>query len=349
MANTPAPPPSAQPVQQFYQAPSVQPSQQLHQSPSIQASQQFHQPAPLPPPPASVAPPPITGNVSRLGSLNQRNRVYVQDPSVSSGRSGGYFNAGSNSQFQQVNQMGYMSQPQQSSSAMFQPSGQFNTAYAQPGGFSGNQFNQPLPPSPGSFHMQSGLMSNGGGMDNVQQPPTLYNPMEHAQAPQQQSAFMQPTSFEAPPSITPPLANNLVPSLPVLPATSAPPGWNDPPPLTSFAKVKAEPAVVETINHPMGVVEQPAIPIIQPFDGSFNQGMNAQVDMIQHQHQQLPEPVQPAQVLLPIPNEHLIIHDVFHTLKDKCAALASNAVREYECFVIVTRSSTNFCMISYSN
>jgi hypothetical protein len=136
--------------------------------------------------------------------------------------------------------------------------------------------------------------------------------MEHAQAPQQQSAFMQPTSFDAPPSITPPLATNLVPSVPFLPTASAPPGWNDPPPLTSFAKVKAEPAVIETINHPMGVVEQPAIPIIQPFEGSFNQGsMNAPVDMIQNQHhQQAPEPVQPAQALLPIPNEHLIIHDV---------------------------------------
>jgi hypothetical protein len=238
--------------------------------------------------------------------------------------------------------MGYMSQPPETNSAIFQHTGQFNTpsSYAQQGGFPRNQFNQPLPPSPGSFNMQSGQMSNGGGMDNVQQPPSLYNPMEHAQAPQQQSAFMQPTSFDAPPSITPPLATNLVPSVPFLPTASAPPGWNDPPPLTSFAKVKAEPAVIETINHPMGVVEQPAIPIIQPFEGSFNQGsMNAPVDMIQNQHhQQAPEPVQPAQALLPIPNEHLIIHDVFHTLKDKCAALASNAVRNYLNYIIMTRS-----------
>jgi hypothetical protein len=58
--------------------------------------------------------------------------------------------------------------------------------------------------------------------------------------------------------------------------------------------------------------QQPAIPIIQPFEGSFNQGaMHAPVDMIQNQHhQQAPEPVQLAQALLPIPNEHLIIHDV---------------------------------------
>ena len=288
-----SPKPISSRVSVFSTYPSIQPSQQFYQPPSVQPSQQFHQPAPPPPPAATVAPPPITGNVSRLGSLNQRNRVYVQDPSVSSGRSGGYLNTASNSQFQQVNQMGYMSQPPQSNSAMFQPTGQFNnpSSYGQQGGFPGNQFNQPLPPSPGSFHMQSGQMSNGSGMDSVQQPPSLYNPMEHAQAPQQQSAFMQPTSFDAPPSTTPPLATNLVPSIPILPTTSAPPGWNDPPPLTSFAKVKAEPAVVETINHPMGVVEQPAIPIIQPFDGSFNPAMNAPVDMIQHHHhhQQAPD------------------------------------------------------------
>jgi hypothetical protein len=136
-ANTPAPPPSGQPVQKFYQVPGAQPlqpfrrllkraitnkkiinenMQQCHQSPSIQPSQQFHQPRPsikpsqqyhqpAPPPPAAATmdPPTITKNVSRLGSQNQRNRVYVQDTSVSSGRSGGYFNAASNSQFQQVN------------------------------------------------------------------------------------------------------------------------------------------------------------------------------------------------------------------------------------------------------
>jgi hypothetical protein len=58
--------------------------------------------------------------------------------------------------------------------------------------------------------------------------------------------------------------------------------------------------------------QQPAILIIQPFELSFNQGaMHAPVDMIQNQHhQQAPEPVQLAQALLPIPNEHLIIHDV---------------------------------------
>jgi hypothetical protein len=115
--------------------------------------------------------------------------------------------------------------------------------------------------------------------------------------------------------------------------------------------VKAEPAVIETINHPMGVVEQPAIPIIQPFEGSFNQGsMNAPVDMIQNQHhQQAPEPVQPAQALLPIPNEHLIIHDVFHTLKDKCAALASNAVRNYLNYIIMTRSLFYLYIFFFSN
>ncbi|KAI9560156.1 hypothetical protein GHT06_014167 [Daphnia sinensis] len=321
MLNTPAPPPAAQPLQQFYQPQSAQPQ-------NAQPSPQFHQPTPPPPPASSVAPPPTTGNVSRLGSLNQRNRVYVQDPSVSSGRPGGYYNSASNSQFQQVNQMGYMPQQPQSSSAMFQPTGQFTSPspYAQQGSFPGNQFSQPIPPSPGSFQLQSGQLANGIGMDNVQQPASLYTPIDHVQAPQQQSAFMQPSTFDAPPSITPPPASNLLPSVPLLPATSAPPGWNDPPPLTSFAKVKAEPTTVETINHPMGIVEQPAVPIIQPFDGLYNPGMASPVEPTQNQsHAPEPIPVQPAQALLPIPNEHQIIHDVFHTLKNKCAALATNA------------------------
>lgn len=345
MVNTPAPMPAAQPLQQFYQPPIAQPPQHFHQPPSAQPPQQFHQPmntqpspqfhqpAPPPPPASSVAPPPITGNVSRLGSLNQRNRVYVQDPSVSSGRPGGYYNSASNSQFQQVSQMGYMPQQPQSNSAVFQPAGQFNSPspYAQQGSFPGNQFNQP---SPGSFQLQSGPMANGPGLDNVQPPPALYSPMEHVQAPQQPSAFIQPSSFDAPPSITPPPASNLMPSVPLFPATTAPPGWNDPPPLTSFAKVKAEPTTVETINHPMGVVEQPAVPTMQPYDGSFNPGMTSPVEQIQNLNH-APEPIQfqPAQALLPIPNEHLIIHDVFHTLKNKCVALATNAVRKIFRFI----------------
>jgi hypothetical protein len=78
--------------------------------------------------------------------------------------------------------------------------------------------------------------------------------------------------------------------------------------------------------------------------------MNAPVDMIQNQHhQQAPEPVQPAQALLPIPNEHLIIHDVFHTLKDKCAALASNAVRNYLNYIIMTRSLFYLYFFFFSN
>jgi hypothetical protein len=206
-------------MQQFHQSPSIQPSQQFHQPrPSIKPSQQYHQPAPPPPAAATMDPPTITKNVSRLGSQNQRNRVYVQDTSVSSGRSGGYFNAASNSQFQQVNKMGYMSQPPETNSAIFQHTGQFNTpsSYAQQGGFPRNQFNQPLPPSPGSFNMQSGQMSNGGGMDNVQQPPSLYNPMEHAQAPQQQSAFMQPTSFPPPQPAGPVVVPGTDPILPAV-------------------------------------------------------------------------------------------------------------------------------------
>ena len=226
MVNTPAPAPSAQPAQQFHQPappqPFHQPAPPQHYQQPAPMQQQYQQPAPPPPPAATVAPPPITGNVSRLGSLNQRNRVYVQDPSVSSGRQGGFYGAASNAPFQQ-NQMGYMSQPPQSNATMFQPSGSFNnpSPYSQQSNFPGNQFNQPLATSAGSF----GQLTNGVGTDaGHQTAPSLYSPLDHVQAPPQQSAFMQPTPFDAPPSITPPLASNPVPSIPTLPATSAPPG-----------------------------------------------------------------------------------------------------------------------------
>ena len=109
-------------------------------------------------------------------------------------------------------------------------------------------------------------------------------------------------------------------------------GWNDPPPVSSIGKVKAEAAAVETISQPifaMGVVEQPAIPSFQPFD-PYNPTMMAPVEMMHHAHgvhESEPAPVQPVAALSPIPAEHIIIHDVFRTLKEKCTVFASNAVR----------------------
>lgn len=327
------------PVNNYNSPPTVPSLPPMANVPPLQSQQQFQQQqAPLPPPPTtSMAPPPTSGNVSRVGPLTQRVRVYVQDPSVSSGRSTGYFNPGANTQFQQGSQMGYMTQPSQSNSTMFQPppTQQFNnsSSYSQQGNFGANQFNQPLSnPTSSVFPQQSGSLSNGLGIDSAQQPSlSLYNPLDQVQAPQQQSAFMQPSPFDIPPSITPPLVANLVPSLPTLPATTAPPGWNDPPPLTSVAKPKAEAPAVETISQPIfsvGVVEQPAIPVIQPFDGSYNPAMPVSTDTIQQHQVTEPTPVQPAPACIPIPSEHFIIHDVFNTLKNKCSALASNAVRK---------------------
>ena len=68
------------------------------------------------------------------------------------------------------------------------------------------------------------------------------------------------------------LKSNIVPSVPTLPATTAPHGWNDPPPVTSIVKPKHEPAADGTISHPIfriGVVKQPAVRMVQPFDASY--------------------------------------------------------------------------------
>ncbi|KAI9551647.1 hypothetical protein GHT06_021982 [Daphnia sinensis] len=137
-----------------------------------------------------------------------------------------------------------------------------------------------------------------------------------------------------------------LPSVPLLPATSTPPGWNDPPPPTSFAKVKAEPTTVETINHPMGIVEQPAVPITQPFDGLYNPGMTSPVEPTQNQsHVPEPIPVQPVQALLPIPKDHRIIHDIFRTLKNKCVALATNAGVDTAMVVIYWQESLGCSLV----
>ena len=291
----------------------------------------------VPPPPAasSIAPPPTTGNVHRAGPLNQRARVYVQDPSVVGSRSAGYFNSGGGSQ-----QFGFPpQQPQQSNSSMFQPSsGQFNSPPMQQqptggGGFGGfNQFGTTPtlnPPFQGSSNQfitpPTGQVSNGIAFDSFHQStPGMYNPAEFSPTPQAQGAFMQPSLFEnSGSSITPPPPSGILPTMPMLPASSAAPGWNDPPPLTSFSKPKME-AALDNITHPIlatGIVEQPAVPTFAAFDGTI---LNPGAPVVAPPPE--PEPVQPPPVLLPIPNEHLIIHDVFHTLKDKCSALANNAV-----------------------
>lgn len=304
-----------------------------------------------PPPPAASAvppPPPTTGNVSRGGPLSQRARVYVQDPSVvgsGGSRSAGYFNPGSGSQFP-----GFTPQQPQSTQAMFQPpAGQYNTPHQQssgPGGFLGNQFgatpalNSPFQSTTNQFSTPPvGPVSNGLGFDSFQQStPALFNPLEHTSTPHAQGSFMQPPIFDASvPSVTPP-PSGLLPTLPpTTPATSAPPGWNDPPPVTTMSKPKME--AFETISQPMplGVVEQPAVPIFQSYDGTM---MHPVAPAMAQQSEPEPEPVQPAPVLLPIPNEHLIIHDVFHTLKDKCASLANNAVSILNFLVLLLESFT---------
>lgn len=281
----------------------------------------------VPPPPAasSLPPPPTTGNVSRGGPLSQRTRVYVQDPSVIGGasRSAGYYSGGS--QFP-----GFTPQQQQPGPAMYQPSAAspFSTPTFQSGA---------PPPLSSSFQAVSnqytpptGPFSNGLSFDSApQSAPQLYNPMEHTSTPHMPGSFMQPSPFDTnAPSITPPPSAPL-PSVPTLPASNPPPGWNDPPPIATYSKPKIE-APVETISHPIfatGVVEQPAVPTFQPYDGTMlNPAMPTQP------HVPEPEHVQPPPVALPpIPSEHLIIHDVFHTLKDKCAAQASNAVRSSIC------------------
>ena len=89
-------------------------------------------------------------------------------------------------------------------------------------------------------------------------------------------------------------------------------------------------AAFEPITHPIfpsGVVEQPAIPSFQNYDGILNPAILPPAELIQQQAQE-PIPVQPPAALLPIPSENLIIHDVFHTLKDKCLSQASNAVNK---------------------
>lgn len=284
---------------------------------------------PPPPPPASaMAPPPTTGNVSRGGPLSSRNRVYVQDPSITGGsggsRSAGYYGSGT-PQFP-----GFTPQPAQSSMYQSTP-GQFSSTPT----FQQNQYGAP-PVLNSSFQSNnsqfiSPAMTNGGGMSyDSGTPAGFYNPMEHnasvPSTPQMHSSFTQQQALFDPsvPSITPPPSAGIHPTIPTLPASNPPPGWNDPPPISSFSKAKME-AAMDSVTHPVpimtpGFVEQPAVPVFQQYEGILNP-----VVPVPQQHIE-PEPVQPPPVLLPIPQENLIIHEVFHTLKDKCASQPLNAV-----------------------
>ena len=322
--------------------PPMQPAQ-IAPPPVAQLPPQQYNSPPPPPPPTSAVPPPTSGNVSRVGPLTQRNRVYVQDPSVSSGHSNQYFNP--NPQYPSSNQSSYAPQQFQPNTGMFQPSAagsqmSSSTSFQQQNSFPVNQFNPTPSAMPGSFAPPNNLLSpapmgsvmNGQGFDSNQHgtsPASLYNPMDHHSLAQQQTAFMQPVFGENVPSITPPPST--FPALPTLPASNPPPGWNDPPPLTSYTKAKME-AAFEPITHPIfpsGVVEQPAIPSIQNYDGILTPTILPPAELNSQQHAPEPTPVQPPAPLLPIPSENVIIHDVFHTLKDKCLAQASNAVGSF--------------------
>lgn len=311
----PVPPPQQFPSQQQYPPQQYAPPQFPPQAPAQAAPSA---PPSAPPPAAAVPPPPTAaGGISRAGLLSQRSRVYVADPSLSSGR-GGYFTPGANAPYPSSNPMGGPQAAQ--APGMFQPS--FSQ---QQSGFQGNQFNQPA----ASFQPPTTHLTNGASYENpAMHPPTFFKPEMN---PPQPGSFAQPATFESVPSVTPPPLT-AAPAVPVVPAMSAPPGWNDPPPISSVTKPKIEAMPVEPITQPiaqpiqlMGTVEQPAVPLMQPFDGMQNYAVSHAES---NQLSSIPEPVQPppAAPLSPIPSEHVVIHDVLHTLKDKCSNLASNAV-----------------------
>jgi len=84
-------------------------------------------------------------------------------------------------------------------------------------------------------------------------------------------------------------------------------------------------AAMDSVMHPapimtLGLIEQPAVPVFQHYEGILNPVVPV------HQQHIESEPVQPPTILLPIPQENPIIHDVFHKLKEKYASQPLNAV-----------------------
>ncbi|XP_059478226.1 protein transport protein Sec31A isoform X2 [Neocloeon triangulifer] len=213
------------------------------------------------------------------------------------------------------------------------PSVQSGSPYGQ--SYGNNQFGQSSPYSSNSY-TPSPYVDNT--TYQAPQQPSVFSPSSNAAyntAPGTGSFNSSPyATYNEPQGVvnTPPRAP---PKL--MESQLAPPGWNDPPPVSKSNQKKPDINVLAPITHPLfGVAPAEPEPVNMGYQGGYYQPTMPQQQPIQNQQYVQPAapmqqaPIERATICEPpkpkaeIPAEHIVIANVLTSLKDQCVHVAAN-------------------------
>ncbi|XP_063895129.1 protein transport protein Sec31A isoform X2 [Helicoverpa armigera] len=159
----------------------------------------------------------------------------------------------------------------------------------------------------------------------------------------------QPAPFPAAPVSTPlqvsqpaPAVNGTYYGTEAAPSKPVPPGWNDPPMMSSKPKPKQEVTAQAPITHPLFGVEPPQhVPLAGQYNQQYPQQYGQQYGQYPNQYQdqyqanmapaypqktESPAPVEPAAPVQkgPLPDQHVVLQNVFDALRAECSNRATN-------------------------
>ncbi|KAJ8715326.1 hypothetical protein PYW08_005307 [Mythimna loreyi] len=200
-------------------------------------------------------------------------------------------------------------------------------------------FNSPLPDQYGGASVPAynqGAM-NPGVMNQVHAPPAQMTPAQFSQpgmTPAVNGAYYNPA--QAP-----------EPAAPAVPSKPVPPGWNDPPMMSSKPKPKQEVSAQAPITHPLFGVEPPQhVPLApaaqygqqfpqygqaapqygQQYPNQYPDYQAAAMSPAYPQKAESPLPPEPAAPVqkAPLPEQHVILQSVFDAIRAECSNRATN-------------------------
>ncbi|XP_047031884.1 protein transport protein Sec31A isoform X1 [Helicoverpa zea] len=159
----------------------------------------------------------------------------------------------------------------------------------------------------------------------------------------------QPAAFPAAPVSTPlqvsqpaPAVNGTYYGTEAAPSKPVPPGWNDPPMMSSKPKPKQEVTAQAPITHPLFGVEPPQhVPLAGQYNQQYPQQYGQQYGQYPNQYQdqyqanmapaypqktESPAAVEPAAPVRkgPLPDQHVVLQNVFDALRAECSNRATN-------------------------